>query len=54
VHELVNILGGSVHLQSTPGQGTTITIKIPPLISGSAKNISAHGNEVLFAEGMEF
>ena len=29
VHELVRLMGGSVHIDSTPGQGTTVSMVVP-------------------------
>ncbi len=37
VRELTKLLGGEVHLDSQPGQGSTFTVRIPMMLAGSRK-----------------
>lgn len=50
-HELTNILGGTIDLQSTPGAGTSVTIHLPTLKHDGSSVTSQFGNDILFGDG---
>jgi signal transduction histidine kinase len=55
VHELVEILNGTIELQSAAEQGTTVTIQIPSLSANAlAIGTSAFGNDLIFSQEEEF
>jgi signal transduction histidine kinase len=55
VVEFVSMLGGGINCDSASNIGTTITIKLPELVSASeSTNSTSFGNEILFTEGEEF
>lgn len=54
VHELIEILNGTIALQSTTGKGTTIKIQLPILQHEGSCNLAMSGNEMLFTDGEEF
>ena len=41
VRALVDALGGRVSIESAPGQGTTVTVELPPGVSGSGSSASS-------------
>jgi signal transduction histidine kinase len=53
VHELVNILGGTIELNSSEEKGTSITMTfLTPDVDLNAT--SSYGNDVIFSDGEEF
>lgn len=53
VSELIELLNGTIELQSVAGKGTTIKIQIPPLQHEGSCNLSISGNELIFNEEEE-
>jgi len=55
VHELVELLQGTIELKSIAGKGTTIHIQIPPFLQREgSSSLSISGSELLFTEEEEF